>query len=45
MARTIYPRSVSSCVIRGSVGVAGTLCQKRVSSCGWNMVSEEGQWV
>ena len=25
--------------------MAGTLCQKRVSSCGWNMVSEEGQWV
>ena len=23
----------------------GTWCQKRVSGCGWNMVSEEGQWL
>ena len=30
---------------RGSVAVAGTWYQEGVSGCGWNIVSERGQWM
>ena len=27
------------------MAVAGTWCQKRVTGCDWNVMSEEGQWL